>query len=213
MDLIILSAGMSNEVDGFPKLKLKYLNDSSNILDKYLNISKKLNPKIIIGYNALSIVNSYPNLKYTLNNDWMNTGSAGSLAIGLANKPVLILPCDLFLSNRVLNFISENLNGDYIISLNKENKKKNSLSVETDNGIVKRVYRGKSKTQDTELTNIYVINNLSILSEWKKRCSLNKEGYAGEFLPYDMFDIKNVIFKETEIYEINTVHDYLAYIN
>jgi len=211
MDLIILSAGMSNEVDGFPKLKLRYKNEELNILDKYLTISKNITPKIIIGYNALSIINSYPNLNFIINNDWMNTGSAGSLALGLSNESVVILPCDLFLSDKVLNYITENITGDYIISLKKENKRKNSLSVNSD-GVVKDIYRGKSKTNDSELTNIYVFNNKQIINEWKRRCSLNNKGYAGEFLPFDLFEIKNIIFEEKEIYEVNTVHDYLAYL-
>ena len=122
MDLIILSAGMSNEVDGFPKLKLKYKNQELSILDKYLTISKNITPKIIIGYNALSIINSYPNLNFIFNNDWMNTGSAGSLSLGLSNESVVILPCDLFISDKVLNYITENITGDYIISLKKEVK-------------------------------------------------------------------------------------------
>lgn len=211
MDLIVLSAGMSNEVDGFPKLKLKYKNQELNILDKYLTISKNITPKIIIGYNALSIINSYPNLNFIINNDWMNTGSAGSLSLGLSNESVVILPCDLFLSDKVLNYITENIKGDYIISLKKENKRKNSLSVNSD-GVVKDIYRGKSKTNDSELTNIYVFNNKEIINEWKRRCSLNNKGYAGEFLPFDLFEIQNIIFEEKEIYEINTVHDYLAYL-
>ena len=210
MKLIILDAGDSFELDGFNKLLLKNPKTNKTIIQEYVEKYDVSNTEVVVGYNAIAIMNEYPKYKYIYNSKWQITNNSYSLSLALNNEPCIVTSSDFFLKDTLVNKMSEYEN--CIVIKCNENKRLKSLNVKVSNKEIISIYYGKSSGNDSEMMGIFKITNLNLLKEWKKNCILHPDKYVGENLPLSS-NIKIIEAEKNEIFEINSTQDYINLIN
>jgi choline kinase len=211
MKLIVLDAGDSFELDGFNKLLLKNPSTHKTIIEEYIEKYKLKEIDIVVGYNAISIMNAYPHLNYIYNNKWQVTNNSYSLSLALNENPCIVTSCDFFISSSLVHKINQFDN--CIVIKRSENKRLESINVSLDNSQhVNKIYRGKSKGNDHEMMGIFKVTDTAILKQWKKNCLNSSHLFIGENLPITE-RINVVTAEKDEIYEINSTLDYINYIN
>jgi hypothetical protein len=211
MKLIILDAGDAFELDGYNKLLIKHPVKNKRIIElykEYFNVEKI---EIVVGYKAIEIMNLYPELSYKYNKNWQTTSSGYSLSLALSDEPCYIVPSDFILDKETVDLMSEHDNCALIKCT--ENRRPSSLNSRvSSDGEIESIYRGQSRNNDPELTGVFKVSDKSLLLEWRKRCVLNPQGYAGENLP--LGEICNIISVEAtnKTFEINTPEDYIQFL-
>ena len=107
MKIIILAAGQGFKLDGFNKVLLKDPEKGRTILDLYLDMFINDEVTVVVGYNAISIMNKYPRLNYVYNSSWRTTSSSYSLSLALNDSDCLILPSDLFMDQKIIQMLKD----------------------------------------------------------------------------------------------------------
>ena len=210
MKLIILNAGDSFELGGFNKLLINHPKQNKNIIELYQDYFNVEKIEIVVGYRAIEIMNKYPNYHYIYNKKWQTTGSAYSLSLALDEKPCYVVPSDQILTKKSIELM--NLYENCGLIKFSENKRLTSLNVIMNNNYMKEIYKGASKNNDPELLGVFKICNIKLLKEWKKKCIINSQGYAGQNLPLiDEIPIDG-IEAEDNTFEINTPEDYISFL-
>jgi len=211
MKLIVLDAGDSFELDGFNKLLLKNPKSKKTIIEEYEEKYSTMNIDVVVGYNAIAIVNEFPQYNYIYNSKWQTTNNSYSLSLSLDNQETIVTSSDFFIKQSLIEKLT--MYDNCIVVKTSENKKLNSLNVSINlDNTVKSIYYGKSKGPDFELMGIFKIKDMTILKQWKKNCINNPNLFVGENLPLSK-KIKIVKVDNNEIFEVNTTYDYINFIN
>ena len=212
MKLIILAAGDAFELDGYNKLLIRHPIEGKTILELYAEYFDVENIEIVVGYNAIEIMNAYPKFQYIYNKKWQITSSSYSLYLGLNGEPCYVVPSDYILDKETVELMSCHENCALI--KHTENRRITSLNARVSaEGIIEQIYGGKSKNNDPELLGVFKISDKSIIRKWKKGCILHSQNYAGENLPLNTETPIKAIIASDEIYEINTPEDYIQFLN
>jgi len=210
LKLIILNAGDSFKLDGYNKLLLKNPQTKQTILEEYSDKYGCENIDIVIGYNAISIVNQFPQYNYIYNSKWQTTNNSYSLALALDEEPSIITSSDFFISDSLVEKIK--MYENCVVVKETENRSLDSLNAHLNsNNEIESIYYGKSKGDDYELLGIFKISDSTILKKWKQNALINQYKYIGENLPLSN-KIQVIKVDETEAYEINEIQDYLNFI-
>ena len=210
MKLIVLDAGDSFELDGFNKLLLKNPSSNQTIIEEYENKYKIKNMNIVVGYNAIDIMNQFPKYNYIFNSKWQTTNNSYSLSLALNDESCIVTSSDFFIKDSLVQKISSYDN--CIVIKDSENKNLKSLNATIKHDVISAIYYGKAAGSDYELMGIFKISNPKILKEWKKNCILNPNKYIGENLPLSQ-EIKILRVNKEEVVEINTTQDYINFIS
>lgn len=210
MKLIILDAGDAFELHGFNKLLIKHPTYNKTILELYEEIFHVKKIQIVVGYNAMDLMNQFPKYEYIYNKNWQTTGSSYSLSMALDDEPCYIISSDFFIEESIKSFLS--LYDNFGVIVNKENKRLASLKVDVSQNKITNIFSGKSINSNPELIGIYKISNKSILNKWRVNCIRHPNLFAGLNMPYKDFTINSVMVDSKLITEINTPQDYINFL-
>ena len=213
MRAIILAAGESMLLDGFPKLLVKNPSTNKTILDNYLEIFEGMEITIVVGYKAMEVINQYPKLNYVYNPHWATTNNSGSLSLALNHEPCIVVSDDIFFKKELINQII-NYDGDVVLTSINESRSSTSLNCTTDDSKITELYKGPIKNvSDPEAMGLYKISSTEVLKKWGKNCMRYPNFLIGENLPINESDIRYFNLGDNYFYEINTIYDYLRFID
>ena len=213
MRAIILAAGESMLLDGFPKLLVKNPLTNKTILDHYLEIFKDMEITVVVGYKAMEVINQYPKLNYVYNPHWATTNNSGSLSLALNNESCVVVSDDIFIKQDLINKII-NHEGDVVLTAVNESRSSTSLNCSIDGDRISELYTGPiKKVTDPEAMGVYKISSDLVLKKWGKNCMRYPNLLIGENLPSKEADIFSYDLGNNYFYEINTIHDYLRFID
>ena len=211
MKLIILDAGDAFELDGYNKLLINHPGKSKRIIELYAEYFGTEKVEIVVGYKAMDVMNLYPKFSYKYNKNWQTTSSGYSLSLALSDEPCFVVPSDFILDESTVEKMSAYDNCALIKYT--ENRRPSSLNAQLSNeGKVESIYRGHSRNNDPEITGVFKISDVNLLSEWRKRCVLDPHGYAGENLPFDLGCNVMSVTATDKTFEINTPEDYIQFL-
>jgi choline kinase len=213
MRAIILAAGESMLLDGFPKLLIKDPITNKTILDHYLEAFINMEVTVVVGYKAMEIINQYPELNYVYNPHWATTNNSGSLSLALNIEPCLVVSDDIFLRPDLIKEIIE-CNEDVVLTSINESRSINSLNCIIDGPRVSELYTGTIKNvTDPEAIGVYKISTTGVLKQWGKNCMSYPNLLIGENLPTSKAEILYYDLGDSYFFEINTIYDYLRFID
>lgn len=108
MKAVILAAGMGTRLGTTMPKSLTPISGNLNILDFLLKrleiITEKKDITAVVGYKSNLIENRYPDLNYTINNNYQNTNTAKSLLLAVQNlsEDVLWMNGDIYVDDGVI---------------------------------------------------------------------------------------------------------------
>ena len=138
---------------------------------------------IVVGYQAINIMNKYPQFHYIYNSDWHITKDSYSLGLALDNNPCYIIHSDFFISKDSIK-IFKNQKQDCVVTLNQSDRSSDALNCKVSNDKITEIYKGKlSHPTDPEILGLYKITQQEVLLEWKKQCLENRNLLIGQNLP------------------------------
>ncbi len=211
MNLIILAAGDSFELDGYNKLLLKNPKTNKTILEEYIAFFENIEKvTIVVGYKAIEVMNKYPEFNYIFNKKWQTTGSGYSLSLAIEEKPSIIIESDFFISENLKQ--SFNKLNEYVVLKKSESKRVNSLKAKIDDGFISNVYSGKTDSDDPEILGFYKVSDIETMRLWKKNGIMYPERYISQTFPFNFSKLTPVIVSKDDITEINTPLDYINFI-
>lgn len=214
MRLIILAAGQGFKLDNFNKLLIKDPVSGDTLIQKYLKLFQGYEITIVVGYNAINIMqehpeNHEPDLTYVYNHEWKTTKNSSSLALTLTDEPCVVISGDLFFDERMVELIDKCPNNSVLVCKN-QNKNHNIRCICKKDGTIKSIYWSKEYANDLETIGIFKICNKQILKEWKNNCLKNKDKFVAQNLPIDKNSIFAIDKKDLFFHEINTHQDYIS---
>lgn len=213
MRAIILAAGESMLLDGFPKLLVKDPLTNKTILDYYLDAFKNMEVTVVVGYKAMEVINQYPKLNYIYNPHWATTNNSGSLSLALDNEPCVVVSDDIFLKKDLIKQIIQ-FSEDIVLTSVNESRSITSLNCVLDGSKVSELYTGPiKKVTDPEAIGVYKISTVNVLKKWNKNCMKYPNLLIGENLPIKEAEILYYDLGENYFFEINTINDYLRFID
>jgi len=213
MRAIILAAGESMLLDGFPKLLVKDPSTNKTILDHYLEAFENMEVTVVVGYKAMEVINQYPKLNYLYNPHWATTNNSGSLCLALNNEPCVVVSDDIFFKKDLIKDIIE-CSGDIVLTSVNESRSITSLNCKLDGSKISELYTGPIKNvADPEAIGVYKISTTDVLKKWGKNCMRYPNLLIGENLPNNEAEILYYDLGENYFFEINTINDYLRFID
>ncbi len=213
MKAIILAAGESMLLDGFPKLLVKNPLTNKTILDHYLEAFNNMEVTLVVGYKAMEVINKYPDLNYVYNPHWATTNNSGSLSLALNNEPCIVVSDDIFLKQDLIKKIIS-FDGDVVLTSVNESRSNSSLNCKLDGDKVSEFYTGPiENVTDPEAIGVYKVSSEEVIKKWAKNCMKFPNLLIGENLPSKEANIFYYDLGDNYFFEINTIYDYLRFID
>jgi choline kinase len=208
---IVLAAGEGLQLDGFSKALLRHPKTGERVLDHYARVLEGLEITVVVGYRAIEILQSFPDLRYSYNANWRLTGNAYSLGLALDDRPTLVLSADFFMDPRVVQRLQDGPD-NAVLSAARGNRTMSATNlVIRDGDVVDEVYQGAVKSdRDPEAPGIFKICDADLLRAWKRSCLASPSLFALRCLPLDGAPVHHVPLGDLELSEINTPLDYIA---
>lgn len=209
---IILAAGRSLQLDGKNKVLIRHPKTRKTILDYAIDAFHGKKITVVIGFGALQIMESYPDLNYVINDNWATTNNAMSLGLALnqINSPTYVVSGDMFFSPKLINEM-DHAEGNLVLTHQRHNRMLTSIHCDVNrHGIVEETYLGPIRAAEhPEAMGLFKVSDMALLSQWHKQCLRYGNLYAAQTLPCQ---------KTTALYahdlgehafnEINTLADY-----
>jgi hypothetical protein len=209
MRLIVLAAGDSFELDGFPKPLIRHPRDGATILDRYLELFPVDAVTVVVGFRAMEIMNAYPQLDYVYNRKWRATSNSYSLGLALSEEPCFVVSGDYFVGSSTIALFDDVADGALVDR--RENRRPTSLNCRVEDGCVAGVYPGRAALGDPELLGIFKVSNPALLSAWKRACRDAGNLFVGQNLPVqETRGLRAIERGDAEFVEINDALDYIA---
>lgn len=209
MRVIILAAGQGFRLDGFHKLRMCDPKTREPLVRRLQRLFANHSMTVVLGFQAISVMNDFPELDYVYNEHWSITGNSYSLSLALDDRPTLVVSSDLFFDADMVELIEQSP-ADAVFVQRAENKQAHSVRCAHDNGVATALYLGEPRRQeDCETIGIYKVSDPSVLRTWKRACAQNRSVFAGINLPLDAVPIAAVDKGNRFLHEVNTHLDYL----
>ena len=209
MRVIVLAAGQGFRLDGFHKLRIRDPRSGKPLLQHLRDLFAGHDMTVVLGYQAISVMNDFPDVDYVYNEHWSITGNSYSLSLALDDRPAVVVSGDLFFDADLVELI-EGAPGDAVLVQRSENKQAHSVRCTSDGQRVTDLYLGEPrKPTDTETIGIYKASNPSLLRAWKRACAQNRSVFCGINLPIADTAVAAVDKGELFLHEVNTHLDYL----
>lgn len=212
--VIVLAAGKSLQLDGVNKVLIKHPADGRTIMDYILDAFEGKKVTVVVGFNAIQIMQEYPQLDYVINPNWALTNNAMSLALALDDSPCYVVPGDVFINNKLvirLDVAGENL----ALTKMSENRVPSSIHcITTSEDNIAELYQGPVRSNNhPETTGVFKLSDVTALRAWKKACTQQGNLFSGQVLPLKHVPIKSVDIGNDPMWEINTPVDYINLIH
>jgi choline kinase len=207
--VIVLAAGQGFRLDGFHKLRIKDPRTGKTLLEHLRALFAAHELTVVLGYQAISVMNEAPDVDYIYNEHWSITGNSYSLSLALDERPCIVVSGDLFF-DRALVTLVEDSPKDAVFVQRSENKQAHSVRCSAEGGRVTDLYLGEPrKSDDTETIGIYKVSDASLLRSWKRACAQNRSVFCGINLPIADAPVAVVDKGDAFLHEVNTHLDYL----
>jgi choline kinase len=209
MRVIVLAAGQGFRLDGFHKLRIRDPRTGKPLLAHLRELFDGWDLTVVLGYQAISVMNDFPDVDYVYNEHWSITGNSYSLALAIDDRPCVVVSGDLFFDAELVKLIA-NAPGDVVFVQRSENKQAHSVRCSADAGRVTDLYLGEPrKPTDTETIGIYKATDAALLRNWKRACMQNRSVFCGVNLPISESKLAAVDKGDLFLHEVNTHLDYL----
>jgi choline kinase len=209
MRLVILAAGQGFKLDGFLKVLVRHPATREPLLARYVRLFAGWDVTVVIGYQAIRIMDEHPQLDYVYNDQWSITGNSYSLSLALDDRPTVAISGDLFFDEAMVDLL-ERAPPNAVVVQRSENKQERSVRARVEDGIVTALYVGDLQDpSDRETVGIYKVSDATLLREWRRACAQNRNAFAGVNLPLAARDVAAVDKGDLFLHEINTHLDYL----
>ncbi|MBA3817557.1 MAG: NTP transferase domain-containing protein [Deltaproteobacteria bacterium] len=209
MRLVVLAAGQGFRLDGFHKLRMRDPRTGEPLLARLQRLFAGWDLTVVLGYQAISVMNDFPAIDYLYNEHWSITGNSYSLSLALDDRPTVAISSDLFFDEDMVQLI-EQAPADAVFVQRSENKQAHSVRCTVVDGKVTDLYLGEPKQQsDTETIGIYKVSDPALLRTWKRDCAKNRSVFAGINLPISGGTVHAVDKGDRFLHEVNTHLDYL----
>ena len=209
MRVIVLAAGQGFRLDGFHKLRIRDPRSGKPLLQHLRDLFVGCDMTVVLGFQAISVMNDFPDVDYVYNEHWSITGNSYSLSLALDDRPAVVVSGDLFFDTAMVQLI-EGAPGDAVFVQRSENKQAHSVRCTADGDRVTDLYLGEPrKPTDTETIGIYKVSNPSLLRAWKRACAQNRSVFCGINLPIAEATVTAVDKGDLFLHEVNTHLDYL----
>jgi choline kinase len=208
---IILAAGQAVQLDGYNKLLIKDPIDGTPIIEKYLTAFEGHDISVGLGYRSINVMHEYPQLHYIYNSEWAVSNSSYSLSLALNTEPCYVISGDFFIEPDLIHAMDQ-IDGNVIGTLNRENRTLSALNVATNSdGEVTDIYQGKLKNiHDAEAVGIYKITSKDLLNSWRKNCTNHSNLFIGQNLALGSNATLNTFdLAQFRLDEVNTPLDYI----
>jgi choline kinase len=212
MRVILLAAGQGFQVDGMNKCLIRDPYDGRRIIDKVIRAFPNYSITVVVGYQAVNVMQEYPQLNYIYNQDWGMTNNSYSLGLVLTDEPCYVLSCDLLFEPELIQMIErgpENI----ILTQRRENRTLTAVNciLDKENQVIETYLGALRDPNNPEAVGIFKISNPKTLRAWKQNCLQYRNLFVGLNLPLGTSDpaVYALDKGNHRFFEINTPMDYM----
>jgi choline kinase len=207
---IVLAAGRGTQVDGMAKVLVRHPRTGRSILDHAREAFAGKRLIVVVGFRAIQVMESAPELEYVINHEWSLTNNAMSLGLALNDEPTYVVSGDIFFDRALI----EHLDGEganLALTDPRENRPLSAIHCALrDDGSIRETYQGPVRDgQDPEAIGLFKVSDRTLLGRWKRRCIEHGNLFVGQTLPCDGVPIRAAPRGDFSFVEINTPADYL----
>lgn len=208
--VIILAAGKSLQLDGASKILIRHPVDGRTILDWAIEAFAGKRITIVVGFRAIQIMQSYPELDYVHNPEWALTNNAMSLGLALTDEPTYVVSGDIFVERRLVERLDREA-PDIVLTSRREKRSLSAVHCVLDKeGRVIEPYQGPVRDMaHPESVGLFKISSPEVLRQWRRRCVEHSNLFVGQLLPCDPPIVRSVPLGDEFFFEVNTPTDYM----
>jgi choline kinase len=210
---IILAAGRGHQVDGMAKVLIRHPSTGLSILQHAMDafVGKKI--IVVVGFRAIQIMESAPQLFYVINHDWSLTNNAMSLGLALDDQPTYVVSGDIFFNRDLIEYL-DGQGPDLVLTDARSNRTLSAVHcVLRDDQSIAETYQGPIRNvSHPEAIGLYKVSCPEILRAWKRLSIAHGNLFVGQTLPCDVSPVMSTARRDFEFYEVNTPSDYLRLI-
>ncbi len=207
---IILAAGRGHQVDGMAKVLIRHPATGRSILEHAVEAFAGKRVIVVVGFRAIHVMESAPQLDYVVNHDWELTSNAMSLGLALEDEPTYVVSGDIFFNRDLIEHL-DGLGPNLVLTEARENRALSAVHcvLRPDQSIAE-TYQGPIRNvAHPEAIGMFKISDPELLRRWKRMCIGHGNLFVGQTLPCEMAPVTSVPRGEFEFSEINTPVDYL----
>lgn len=207
---IILAAGRGHQLDGMTKVLIRHPKTGRTILEHAVEAFAGMRVIVVVGFRAVQVMESAPQLDYVVNYDWALTNNAMSLGLALSSEPTYVVSGDVFLERALIDHLST-LGPDLALTEARENRTLTAIHcMRRADGSIQETYQGPVKDiTHPEAVGLFKISDAELLKRWKRVCIDHGNLFVGQTLPCDGSPVQCAPRGAFEFTEINTPADYL----
>lgn len=208
--VIILAAGRGNQLDGIAKALIRHPVTGKTILQHAVEAFVGKRVVAVVGFRAIQVMESCPEIDYVINDSWEITNNAMSAGLALNDEPTYVVAGDIFLERALIQRLDAS-QPNLALTEVRENRQLSSIHCALrDDGSIASTYQGP--VQDAahpESLGIFKISDLQLLRRWKRLCVQHGNLFVGQVLLCDGAPVFSVPREQDFVDEINTAADYL----
>ena len=183
MRVIVLAAGQGFQLDGLNKCLIRDPLNGQRIMDKIIAAFPRYQITVVVGYQAVSVIQEYPQLNYVYNQDWGISNNSYSLGLALSDEPCYVLSCDLFFEPILIEAMDK-LSHNTILTELRDNRTLSAVNCVVNGNRVTETYQGALRYhQDPEAIGVFKITDPTTLRLWKKNCLEYRNLFVGQNIP------------------------------
>ncbi|HEX2881091.1 MAG TPA: NTP transferase domain-containing protein [Polyangiaceae bacterium] len=207
---IILAAGRGHQVDGMTKILIKHPKTGLTILEHAVRAFAGKRVAVVVGFRAVQVMESAPQLDYVINHDWSLTNNAMSLGLALNDEPTYVVSGDIFFERELIERL-DSLGPNLVLTDPRENRSLTAVHcVLREDQSIAETYQGPMRSAShPEAIGLFKISDSDLLRRWKRLCVAHGNLFVGQTLPCDGASIVSAPRGESEFSEVNTPNDYL----
>jgi choline kinase len=207
---IILAAGRGNQVDGMAKALIRHPMTGQTILQHAINAFAGKRVVAVVGFRAIQVMETHPDIDYVINHEWAITNNAMSVGLALDDVPTYVVSGDIFFDRPLIEYLDQQ-EANLALTETRENRPLTAIHCVTRaDGSISSTYQGLVQSVlHPEAIGLFKISDLKLLHRWKRLCLAHANMFAGQVIPCDGTPIKAVPRKDHGFDEINTAADYL----
>lgn len=206
---IILAAGRGNQADGIAKALIRHPVTGKTILDHAIEAFAGKRIVVVVGFRAIQIMESHPEVDYVINHEWAITNNAMSLGLALDDEPAYVVSGDIFFEPELIRHLDE-LGPDLALTENRENRTLTAIHcVLREDRSVSSTYQGPVQDMaHPEAIGLFKVSTNGLLRQWKRLCIKHGNLFVGQTIPCHDGQVLAVDKGDAVFDEINTPADY-----
>lgn len=207
---IVLAAGRGHQVDGMAKVLIRHPASGRSILDHAVAAFAGKRVVVVVGFRAIQIMESAPELDYVINRDWALTNNAMSLGLALNDEPTYVVSGDIFFDRELIEHLDAQ-GPNLVLTEARENRTLTAVHcVLRGDRSIAETYQGPIRdVGHPEAIGLFKVSDPDLLRRWKRFSIGHGNLFAGQTLPCDGAPVLSAERGDFRFYELNTPTDYL----